>query len=345
MKAKLSIAFEELKGKAGTVVGKGSMSGQIIMQRSVGRDRRTQGQIRSRMLLTQLSKKWELLTQEQRDTWNAAAGSKRSGYDLFCERNTNLNSISRPFIEVFTESTAFTGSVAISEEINFSERTFFLKIRSFSYAEDERVLVKISQFTPRLMSADTYKFRNLWSGEMLPQTSENLWSKIVNNSGRTPADGDYFVLEYSYIKRNSGEKMIVGRDTLIWGETVQPYIPNLVWPNRPEDYDFDTSRDSGTLTIEAPISNYKENEELTVEASYTLYKNADKTEYYIRNRSASPWIENGIFGLSESLDGGEFDATPAEGATLYLEVKTEITVTSSGQTYTAYSPIYECTAE
>ena len=45
MKAKLSILVEDLRGKAGNVVGKQSQSGQIMMVRSIGRDPKSQTQI------------------------------------------------------------------------------------------------------------------------------------------------------------------------------------------------------------------------------------------------------------------------------------------------------------
>lgn len=128
MKAKLSILVEDLRGKAGNVVGKQSQSGQIMMVRSIGRDPKSQTQIKSRLLLTMLSKKWAALTQAQRDQWNTYAGTTRSGYDLYCERNTNLNSIGQSFISDYVVPGTITARFNVQFDINPDQRLFNVTI-------------------------------------------------------------------------------------------------------------------------------------------------------------------------------------------------------------------------
>ena len=197
MKAKLSILVEDLRGKAGNVVGKQSQSGQIMMVRSIGRDPKSQAQIKSRLLLTMLSKKWAALTQAQRDQWNTYAGTTRSGYDLYCERNTNLNSIGQSFISDYVVPGTITARFNVQFDINPDQRLFNVTINVSTTDDKTSLLIKISQFTKRKLSSPTYKYRNVFSTVISGTKTVNIYDDILRINGGAPMPDSYFRIELS----------------------------------------------------------------------------------------------------------------------------------------------------
>jgi hypothetical protein len=100
VKAKLGMIITEASGKlAGSVVSSGKNGTTIRNQPSLKRNNSTAIQ-RQKVITSEITQSWRLLTQFQRDQWNIAAvanpqvnvgstGSRPSGFNVYCEVNYN----------------------------------------------------------------------------------------------------------------------------------------------------------------------------------------------------------------------------------------------------------------
>lgn len=288
MKAKLSILVEDLRGRAGNVVGKQSQSGQIMMVRSIGRDPKSQTQIKSRLLLTVLSKKWAALTQAQRDQWNTYAGTTRSGYDLYCERNTNLNSIGQPFISDYVVPGTITAQFNVQFDINPEQRLFNVTINVSATDNKTFLLIKISQFTKRKLSNPTYKYRNVFSTVISGTKTVNIYDDILRINGRAPMPDSYFRIELSEIERASGYKVLFSNLPLQWTAEIQPYEPTVTFTEGSFKASFSSSSDSGEIEGLANITNFNFSRIDSIETGYVIYNDQAGQDIFLTAIYISP---------------------------------------------------------
>lgn len=101
MKAKTSMAFDGLAGKAGEVVASNNKNRLYLKRRSIPHNPRTSAQMEARARLGDVSVNWSGLTEAQRTAWNEAAknvsgkssfGQKAqlSGANYYARINANL---------------------------------------------------------------------------------------------------------------------------------------------------------------------------------------------------------------------------------------------------------------
>lgn len=345
MKAKLGIAFEELRGKAGNSVGKMSSQGQILMIRSIGTDPKTQSQIRSRQLLTFLARRWARLTQEQRDAWNTAAGLKRSGYDLFCEYNTNLNSVSSDFIDDYKTPRTLQYYASIEVEISPKDNILSFRVNSTVTQSGFKLLVKISNFTPRLMSADSYRYVNLIAMKYSTNEKVNAYPILIGRTDLNLQDNFYFKTEYYVIDTYSGAREFLGSNTFIWTDTVQPYIPSLSLTVNSSNSYYDSTNEIGEIYGKYQVANFEADKKATIKTTLIIWNDAARSvKFYQRVVQDGDELER-TFDIYADLDGGSFPQSWNKGILKYIEFVSNVTVTESGNTYEYHSELSGITAK
>lgn len=344
MKAKLSILVEDLRGKAGNVVGKQSQSGQIMMVRSIGRDPKSQTQIKSRLLLTMLSKKWAALTQAQRDQWNTYAGTTRSGYDLYCERNTNLNSISQSFISDYVVPGTITAQFNVQFDINPDQRLFNVTINVSTTDDKTSLLIKISQFTKRKLSIPTYKYRNVFSTVISGTKTVNIYDDILRINGGAPMPDSYFRIELSEVERASGYKVLFNNLPLQWTSKEQPYEPTVIFDEGSFTASFNSSSDTGEIGGLATVTNFNFSRINTIEAGYVIYNDQN---------GQSVFFDGEMYETADKLssqefyfypDGGAFSEVWSKGETKYIALTMRIVTTPDSEAYAFKSQLHAVTA-
>lgn len=226
MKAKLTVVFDALRGKAGNVVGKQSSSGQIMMVRSVGKDPRTQTQIQSRTLMKTIAEKWKTITPNQRFVWSRNALNGRSGYDLFFERNVNLNSIGQPFIENYMTPEAFTDEVQLSITVDLDNKTFTIKIDVTGEQQNDFLRVKISQFTPRLLSKESYKLKNIAVIPIESHKEQNVYDEIIKVNKGEPLRFQYAYMSFDKVSSITGNAERFREIVIMWLDNLNGYVPD-----------------------------------------------------------------------------------------------------------------------
>lgn len=344
MKAKLSILVEDLRGKAGNVVGKQSQSGQIMMVRSIGRDPKSQTQIKSRLLLTMLSKKWAALTQAQRDQWNTYAGTTRSGYDLYCERNTNLNSIGQSFISDYVVPGKITARFNVQFDINPDQRLFNVTINVSTTDDKTSLLIKISQFTKRKLSNPTYKYRNVFSTVISGTKTVNIYDDILRINGGAPMPDSYFRIELSEVERASGYKVLFNNLPLQWTSGRQPYEPTVIFDEGSFRASFNSSSDAGEIEGSATVTNFNFSRIDTIETGYVIYNDQN---------GQSVFFDGEMYETADKLsgqefyfypDGGAFSEVWSKGETKYIALTMRIVTTPDSEAYAFKSQLHAVTA-
>lgn len=344
MKAKLSILVEDLRGKAGNVVGKQSQSGQIMMVRSIGRDPKSQTQIKSRLLLTMLSKKWAALTQAQRDQWNTYAGTTRSGYDFYCERNTNLNSISQSFISDYVVPETITARFNVQFDINPDQRLFNVTINVSTTDDKTSLLIKISQFTKRKLSNPTYKYRNVFSTVISGTKTVNIYDDILRINGGAPMPDSYFRIELSEVERASGYKVLFNNLPLQWTSKEQPYEPTVIFDEESFRASFNSSSDTGEIEGSATVTNFNFSRINTIEIGYVIYNDQN---------GQSVFFDGEMYKTADKLssqefyfypDGGAFSEVWSKGETKYIALTMRIVTTPDSEAYAFKSQLHAVTA-
>lgn len=344
MKAKLSILVEDLRGKAGNVVGKQSQSGQIMMVRSIGRDPKSQTQIKSRLLLTMLSKRWAALTQAQRDQWNTYAGTTRSGYDLYCERNTNLNSIGQSFISDYVVPGTITARFNVQFDINPDQRLFNVTINVSTTDDKTSLLIKISQFTKRKLSNPTYKYRNVFSTVISGTKTVNIYDDILRINGGAPMPDSYFRIELSEVERASGYKVLFNNLPLQWTSKEQPYEPTVIFDEGRFRASFNSSSDTGEIEGLATVTNFNFSRINTIETGYVIYNDQN---------GQSVFFDGEMYKTADKLssqefyfypDGGAFSEVWSKGETKYIALTMRIVTTPDSEAYAFKSQLHAVTA-
>lgn len=344
MKAKLSILVEDLRGKAGNVVGKQSQSGQIMMVRSIGRDPKSQTQIKSRLLLTMLSKKWAALTQAQRDQWNTYAGTTRSGYDLYCERNTNLNSIGQSFISDYVVPGTITARFNVQFDINPDQRLFNVTINVSTTDDKTSLLIKISQFTKRKLSGPTYKYRNVFSTVISGTKTVNIYDDILRINGGAPMPDSYFRIELSEVERASGYKVLFNNLPLQWTSKEQPYEPTVIFNEGSFGASFNSSSDTGEIEGSATVTNFNFSRINTIETGYVIYNDQNGQSVFFDGEmyETSDKLSNQEFYFYP--DGGAFSEVWSKGETKYIALTMRIVTTPDSEAYAFKSQLHAVTA-
>ena len=111
MKVKPSIAFEDMRGKAGGVVASKNLSRLYIKNRITPRNPQSTAQMDLRASMTNGSRDWAKLTQSQRDAWNNVAkdwrgkrilgeAAKLSGVNCYMRIYQNMNVIGGTALDV-----------------------------------------------------------------------------------------------------------------------------------------------------------------------------------------------------------------------------------------------------
>lgn len=344
MKAKLSILVEDLRGKAGNVVGKQSQSGQIMMVRSIGRDPKSQTQIKSRLLLTMLSKKWAALTQAQRDQWNTYAGSTRSGYDLYCERNTNLNSISQSFISDYVVPGTITARFNVQFDINPDQRLFNVTINVSTTDDKTSLLIKISQFTKRKLSSPTYKYRNVFSTVISGTKTVNIYDDILRINGGAPMPDSYFRIELSEVERASGYKVLFNNLPLQWTSKEQPYEPTVIFDEGIFRASFNSSSDTGEIEGSATVTNFNFSRINTIETGYVIYNDQNGQSVFFDGEMYETADKLSSQEFNFYPDGGAFSEVWSKGETKYIALTMRIITTPDSEAYAFKSQLHAVTA-
>lgn len=344
MKAKLSILVEDLRGKAGNVVGKQSQSGQIMMVRSIGRDPKSQTQIKSRLLLTMLSKKWAALTQAQRDQWNTYAGTTRSGYDLYCERNTNLNSISQSFISDYVVPGTITARFNVQFDINPDQRLFNVAINVSTTDDKTSLLIKISQFTKRKLSSPTYKYRNVFSTVISGTKTVNIYDDILRINGGAPMPDSYFRIELSEVERASGYKVLFNNLPLQWTSKEQPYEPTVIFDEGSFRASFNSNSDTGEIEGSATVTNFNFSRINTIETGYVIYNDQNGQSVFFDGEMYKTANKLSSQEFNFYPDGGSFSEVWSKGETKYIALTMRIVTTPDSEAYAFKSQLHAVTA-
>lgn len=344
MKAKLSVIVDEVRGKAGTVVGKMSSAGQILMMRSVGRDPKSSSQMRSRMLLSALAQRWKGLAQGQRDLWNSNARGSMTGYSLFCERNTNLNSIGRSFIDDFIDDQPLPSYYQFKSKSDLAHREFIIKLSSVEIVDNVKFIIKVSQFTKRLLTNDGYKLRNIAVLSATPNSYVNIYDDVIRVFGTVPADESWFrigIAPISMIAGNAG--MFVGMSTQ-WTDKVPPFVPEVSITLDPNDCNFNATQDYGECLVKGNFFNFTKDINSTIEGFFEIYNDREMTNTFYMSGRSDVILETGTIMFTREMDGGEFSTPWLKGEAKFVRVGLNIIVVDERKTYTFYTNLVEIVA-
>lgn len=244
MKAKLSVIVDELHGKAGTVVAKRSPVGQIFMKRSIGIDRKEQRQMTARMTIQELGKSWKALTQAQRDEWATAAGTGRSGYELYSELGRNLISVGLRPKPVPYDTVPVGISRLYVEGFNIETNSLYIGFTADSAVIGEKFWVKISKYTPRQLSLDTYKPALIFIGSTQHENRFNIYAEAVKYWGVVPSEPVYFKAEVATVAADSGRRSLVLKGVFYIESGATIYVPDTAFDGRGSYSNPNTSWDT-----------------------------------------------------------------------------------------------------
>lgn len=291
MKAKLSTIVTELRGRAATVVAKQSQDGQIILMRSVGHDPKTNPQIRARMGLINLAHHWGNLTQAQRNDWKVAAGVSRSGYDLFCEVNTNRRSVGLPINDDFVRLPTSMTTTNVSISSKPWEKAVLVNVRSTSAAGAYSILYKVSKPTFGKLTSDSYGVANIGYHQMTSRFEDNLYADIIENWGIVPDEVMYYKLEVYAIHRNSGQRFPLQAGVFTWSPDEILYAPVVVIDNAKTV--LTVNRAAGDMQVDMTVN-------------WSNYDSSYQVEYYLgftvkETQSGRVLYDTGDSGLYDNL--------------------------------------------
>lgn len=256
MKATLSVLVNQLRGKAGNVVGKGSSVGQVMMVRSIGRDPRTQTQIQSRTLMKIIAEKWKNLTPNQRFVWSTNTINGRSGYDLFFERNANLNSIGQPFTENYRAPISFTDDIQLSINVDLDNKTFLIKIDVTGQQQNDYLRIKVSQFTSRLMSRETYKLKNVAVIPIESHKELNIYDEIIKVNKHEPLRFQYAYMSFDKVSSIAGNAEPFREIVIMWLDYANGYVPDAQVTIDPSNCFWNTETLNANIAGKAEVLNF-----------------------------------------------------------------------------------------
>lgn len=208
MKAKLSVLLESLKGKAQNVVAKGSLRGQIMMIRSVGKDPRTQPQMMARQRFVNMARLWKSLTNEQRSTWKVPGDGFVSSYARFSYQNTNLHSIDVMPLMTVNDTRVTNYKATLEMDWNWNTRQATMKIVSGGTAGQCSIMVTMAAPTKEIFSIDTYKPNIIGTVIDDGRTSRNLFEIIDRYGWKLTASPMAARMQIFVISRISGFKYL-----------------------------------------------------------------------------------------------------------------------------------------
>lgn len=281
MKAKLTAVFDELRGKTGNVVAKQSPSGQIMMIRSIGTDPRTQTQIQSRTLMNAIAKQWKNLTQDQRGSWNREAINAQSGYGLFFGRNANLNSIGQPFLTYFVRPVAFTDDIIIHIPIDIENRIFQIDMTVTGSQENDFLRIKISRFTNRKLSRDSYKLRNVTYMPIDATQTVNIFEDIVKINKGEPARRQYAYMQFDKVSSKSGYAEIFNTILLEWNNSYVGYMPIAEVSIDQNACTWNTNTLIANIKGSAVVKNYENDYPPSQDIYLNVYNRPEGSDKYI----------------------------------------------------------------
>lgn len=273
MKATLSVLVNQLRGKAGNVVGKNSSAGQVIMIRSVGKDPRTTGQINARTKMQEIGAHWKGLTPQQRAGWNLNAENGRSGYDLYFERSMNLVSIGKPYLTYYKNPIAFTDTINLGILMDAKEGYFKILLDTTGLQDEDYLVLKISQFTARVLSLETYKFKNAAYTKIEGTQEWNVYDAIVKANGKVPEFGQLFYLKLEKVSGIAGNSEPFRLFLMEWEYKGNPTVPVAEVSINPAECHYDTKTLQAKIVGAFELIDYNYDFEGSSKAFLDIYEN------------------------------------------------------------------------
>lgn len=345
MKAKLSVLVDELRGKAGTVVGKQSSNGQIMQVHSYGHNPNSQSQIKSRLLLVSLAKAWAELAQTQRDDWNTAAAPALSGYALFCERCTNRNNIGLSFLTNFVNPGNLPVIQLVTAGIDLTQRIFNVRIDNVDVSGTCNIRIRISQFTRHLMSLQTYKYRLVSQMQATKLAEKNIFEDVIKVNKSMPIQNTYFVLAYDFVNRDAGNSTQSYYQVLQWNDQKQPFIPDATLQIDEDGTYYWPNDHTGEVAFNFVVNNFKSSVSLLGNSSGAIYNDIECTDIF----SQAGYIEDieieKSMTLSKGIDGYGFSSDWNVGVTKYIKLSMQVKVVGTQEIFTFQSQVLPVTAK
>ena len=250
MKAKLSIVLDELHGSAGNVTAKTSDKGQIILKKVAPKNPKTQLQQTSRMRFSSFARLWKKLSNEQRQSWIDVAEKPQTGYQIFNERNTNLNTINKPFIESYHSAIASSVVTNIEVYIKHSDGRLYAKINLSQFSSSESVLLYVSKYSTTNVSFLSFNLVIADYCESLNEVILDITDLYINQFYNLPPIDSFIGVRANVIDNYSGYKS-ASFDKVVKVFTYHPvYYPtvsknnfNCEFIGSPSDGRFDMSID------------------------------------------------------------------------------------------------------
>ena len=209
MKTKLSVAFDQLKGSAGNISAKTGYQGQITLKRTAPRQPKSQRQSRSKMIFSNISKRWTSIPDTARQSWKDVAISPITGYSLFCQNNRNLSSISRPLIDFYSPLKASYYPIKPQFTTNNVFSELILKLDTSSVAEDVSFLLRLSAPTKNFKSSFSYNPINFLHLNQKGENIIDITDLYKRYFLKLPTDVNPFYYELYSVERNSGDRCLL----------------------------------------------------------------------------------------------------------------------------------------
>ncbi len=215
MKAKTSMAFDGLAGKAGEVVASNNRGRLYLKRRSIPRNPRTEAQLAARTRLGDVSQAWGELTEAQRLAWNEAAktttgksffGQKAqlSGANLFARINANLNLIGKSTINTPPAEVEFP--LLVIDKVTVAAGKVTIDLETSATTTGNTIIVRA---TPKMRAGRTSMPSGLRIVEQVTGTADMESIEISKASyeekyGVTLVTGDKIQLDFYMINDTTG---------------------------------------------------------------------------------------------------------------------------------------------
>ncbi len=229
MKAKTSPLFDDLSGKAGSIVAARNKGGLYVKPRRIPRNPRTRAQMSTRGILSSNSKAWETLTQLQRDAWNIAAtnyqGSKNfgenvklSGINAFVKFNNNLSMIGQPPINeppVIPEFPIFNiASVIYTPAEENTPAKIEITLGGSQINADYFIVCRATAAFPQGRETMTSALRNIYTQVSDETNKIEIYDDYLAKFGTFPEIGKKIHFEVFLIGKTSGVASL--KQSFVW---------------------------------------------------------------------------------------------------------------------------------
>lgn len=221
MKFKPSFAFDELSGKAGSVVAVNTKKNPFLRPRITPTNPQSAAQMAQRGFISDSSVVWGTLSDSQRAAWEAAtpdwmntamfAGKRKpSGFNLFMQLNANLDEVAAANITSPLAKVAIAGSSSVGGAAADGANTFTVSFAPTPVAASTALIVRATRQLGAGRKPSKSDYRNLVVLPAGTATGASIHAAYIAKFGAILA-GKKVGLEFIVVSVVTGQKELPAR--------------------------------------------------------------------------------------------------------------------------------------